>query len=470
MGAYCIFCDSTQRSKEHIFPSSFGGQLENSKIYCETHNSALGKYVEFLDSQIGALNNIFGIRPDRGDSKSIKLEDPITGDIFLRNVDGEIALSILDNINEKELLTGKPYEIITSSHQDITYLKKHLNKKHSVDIKILEKGEPTKEVFKNQLRLEITFGGLDFFKSILYLSITFIAHYSRETIEYIDIKSIKKILLNNDEFDIDNMVSLEKLPPFLKDDENSIMHSFAFIKNNGFIYSIFSYFNTVTYVIKIGECKNDFNNFVIYIYPLVRTKNPNDSMVKESLPEDVLVNFSPSLHKENIKKNLQGDANSPIKLLEKKLSIFENNRQNKMLIDGLKKQKTSEDMKLFWLNNKQHIFNSIKFLSKEEPGSNNPIEIAVKYLKILLEINGKAHFNNIISSISNQRENLNFQNQLRLIDLDYFMSDVCENLSDYYTANIVNDDEVVFDTICKEILKQAIANLKKLNELFKFLY
>lgn len=141
-----------------------------------------------------------------------------------------------------------------------------------------------------------------------------------------------------------------------------------------------------------------------------------------------------------------------------------------MLIDGLKKQKTSEDMKLFWLNNKQHIFNSIKFLSKEEPGSNNPIEIAVKYLKILLEINGKAHFNNIISSISNQRENLNFQNQLRLIDLDYFMSDVCENLSDYYTANIVNDDEVVFDTICKEILKQAIANLKKLNELFKFLY
>lgn len=269
-------------------------------------------------------------------------------------------------------------------------------------------------------------------------------------------KKIQNILLENDQFDIDKMVSLEEFPSFLKDDENSIMHSFAFIKNNEFIYSIFSYFNTVTYVIKIGECKNDFSNFVIYIYPLVRNKNPNDSMVKESLPEGILVNFSPSLHKENIKKNIKGDDNSSIKLLEKKLSVFENNRQNKMLIDGLKKQKTSEDMKRFWLNNKQHIFNAIDFLSKEKSENNNPIEIGVKYLRILLEHN----------YIIKQIEKHNSQDKLGLVDLDYFMNDICENLSNYYTANIVNDDEDVFNTICKEILKQTIVNFMKLNELF----
>lgn len=458
MGTYCIFCDSKQRSKEHVFPSSFGGQLVNSKIYCETHNSELGKYVALLNAQIGNLNNIYGIQPDRGDAKSIKLKDHVTGDTYLRNIEGEIVYSTLDNINEDELLSGKIYDITSSSYQDIENLRKNLNRKHGANIEVLKIGESKKEVFRNPLVFKITWGGADFFKSILYLSITFIAHYSRDTIDNIDIKSIQNILLNNDDFDVDEMVSLEEFPSFLKDDEKNVMHSFAFIKNNNHIYSIFSFFNAVTYVMKISEYKNDFRNFVIYIYPLTRTKNPNDSMIKEVLPEDISISFNPALHKKRIKQNLDGDSNSIIKRLEKKLSFFESNRQNNILIKGLKGQKTSEEMKVFWLNNKQHILNSINFLSKENSKDNNFIEIAIEYINLLLKTD----------SIFSQYTGVDIQNKLRLIKLDCFINDVCENLSDYYTINMANDDEFVFDTICKEILKQATINCIKLFNLSSY--
>ena len=62
--------------------------------------------MDTLDSQIGAINNLFGIEPDRGKAKPIKLKDSKTGEIYTRDINGSISLSITDNIPIDEIISG----------------------------------------------------------------------------------------------------------------------------------------------------------------------------------------------------------------------------------------------------------------------------------------------------------------------------------------------------------------------------
>lgn len=376
----CIFCKNKERSAEHVFPSSFGGRLTNKNIYCEEHNSDLGIYVDTLDSQIGAINNLFGIEPDRGKAKPIKLKDSKTGEIYTRDINGSISLSITDNIPIDKIISGKPIDILTSSFEDFNKFKQKFQKEHNIKIEVLNKGEISREIMKKPLTLKISFGGKDFFKATLYLLVTFLAHYSKETLLKLNLDNIKELLLYNTELSIFDIVSLENYPSFLNDDESQVEHSIAFVKDNNILYGIVSYFNVVTYTVKIGEYIDEFENFVVYVHPLDTSLNPNNSMKKELLPIELNIEFNPALHKAKIENIING-SNPIMNKLGEKLSRFENNRQNEILKNEIKNLKSEDELLDFWKSNQQHIYNAVIFIRDNFENDN----LIRNYLNILVK-------------------------------------------------------------------------------------
>lgn len=460
----CIFCDSKVRSLEHIFPSSFGGRLTNNKIYCEEHNSKLGFFVSELDSQIGAINNLFGIKPDRGNAKPIKLEDLATGEIYARDVDGNFSLSIIDNISIDEIISGNPLEITASSTEDLHKFKQKFQKTHNVEIDLLNKGEISREIMKKPLTLKISFGGKDFFKATLYLLVTFLAHYSKETLLKLNLDNIKELLLYNTELSIFDIVSLENYPSFLNDDESQVEHSIAFVKDNNILYGIVSYFNVVTYTVKIGEYIDEFENFVVYVHPLDTSFNPNDSMKKELLPLELNIEFNPALHKAKIENIING-SNPIMNKLGEKLSRFENNRQNEILKNEIESLKSEDELLDFWKSNQQHIYNSVIFIRDNFENDN----LIRNYLNMLVKEES------IISDdIRYQIELLNvpelFQPIIESLDLSGFINRLCLDLAKKYAQKKIREDEDVFQEIIEAILSLSYNNLHTIRELGRIIF
>lgn len=467
----CIFCDSKVRSLEHIFPSSFGGRLTNNKIYCQDHNSKLGFFVSVLDSQIGAINNLFGIRPDRGKAKSIKLENSDTGEIYTRDVDGNFSLSIMDNISTDEIMSGKPVNILASSTEDFHKFKQQFQEKHNVEIELLNKGEISREIMKKPLTIKILFGGKDFFKATLYLLVTFLAHYSKETLLKLNLNNIKELLLCNTDLSIFDIVQLENYPSFLNDDESQVEHSIAFVKDNNILYGIVSYFNVVTYTVKIGEYMGEFENFVVYIHPLDTSLNPNDSMKKEPLPFGLNVEFNPALHKDKIANIING-SNPIMSKLEEKSSRFENNRQNESLRNEIRNLESEGELLEFWMRNQQHIYNSILFIVNDSceyiNNSCEYINLIRPYLNMLIKEESLIS-NSIKSNLKLSNDSELFQPIIESLELSEFINRLCLDLAKKYAQKSIQEDENVFQQIRSAILSlsynnlHTIRNFKRLN-------
>lgn len=437
MGNFCIFCDSNSSSKEHIFPSSFGGRLENGKIYCRDHNSNLGYYVDILDKQIGGLNNLFGIYPDRGEPKPIKIRSERTGEYYQRNIHGNIKTSTMDNINLNELIKHSTTTVMAAPDEDMKKLESNIKqalKKNKIDaqLNIQKTGDISQSIVKEDLIMKIEFGGEAFFKATLYLLITFLAHYNREAIDKINIKQIEDILLNTknpDPSDIFNIVSIEDFPLFLQNDENQLTHTFAFIKNNNVLYGVLSYFNLVTYTVKISDFYHDFNNFAIYVLPLKESYNPNDMMIKEALPKNIEISFNPELHSEKLSEKLtefEGEMSKKLNNIAKELSEKENQRLSK----GINKNKEDIDgMKAFWGNEKQYIFNCVKYLANANFGM-EPREISItkQYLDALIKSD---------------------------VNLNFFIDEIVLNLAEHYLKHSVDEKNIFMET-CIIILHTAI--------------
>ena len=453
----CIFCENKERSAEHVFPSSFGGRLTNKNIYCKEHNSDLGIYVDALDSQIGAINNLFGIKPDRGKAKPIKLKNYETGETYTRDIDGSISLSILDNIPIDEIISGKPIDILASSIEEFNKFKQKFQKEHNVKIEILNKGEISREIMEKPLTLKISFGVKVFFKSTLYLLVTFLAHYRKETLLKLTLDNIKKLLFCNTELSIFDIVSLENYPSFLNDDETQVKHSIAFVKDNNILYGIVSYFNVVTYTVKIGEYIDEFENFVVYVHPLDTSLNPNDSMVKLPLPSNLSIDFNPKLHKEKIENVING-SNPIMNKLGEKLSRFETNRQNEILRNQIKNLKSENELLDFWINNQQHIYNSILFIIRYNSNYNG-FNLIQSYLNML--INKKSIISDDIKLNIKQSNNQDlFKPFMESLDLSSFMNRVCINLAEKYNKDLVIDNRDILLDIEEEILLLVERNIK----------
>lgn len=450
MSKNCIFCDGKEKSKEHIFPSCFGGRLQSKKIYCREHNSELGRYVDVLDEQIGLINNLFGIEPDRGIAKSRKVQDPETGEIYQRNIDGEIKFSPIDNIDIEGVVNGQLIELKISSPEDIQKVQKHFSNQ-GIEIKEIDRGASSQKLFMNPLRAKVKFGGPLFFKATLYLLITFLAHYRKPTIDDININFIIDILFNDD-FDDNKLFQLVSIegggPVFLEDDSEELMHSFAFVQDKDrVLYGIVSYFNSVTYTIKIGEV-NNFNNFAVYVFPLSKDLDPNRAMVKKDLSQNIDVNFQPNLHKEIIKNILN---NSPLEGLFNKLNCFQRKSENKKLLDGIREQSSLSEMMDFWRQNEQLILNRIDTLSNLNIKEKD--NILLYFLFVMVELYRVPDFdNNSEFSLKN----------IELLNLECFIDECCQSLSKYYWEKRSIEHKDVLIRVDEEILYQACEKISLL--------
>lgn len=460
MGNYCIFCDNNESSAEHVFPSSFGGRLKNKKIYCKQHNSDLGLYVNVLNSQIGDINNLFGVKPDRGDAKPIKLKDNETGEVYVRDINGNLSLSIIDNISKDEIINGKPVSISASSIEDFHKFKQEFQKSHNVEMKLLNKGEISREIIKRPLTLKISFGGEDFFKATLYLLITFLAHYDRETLAKINLDKIKEILFCDIKSSVFDIVSLENYPSFLKGDESQVEHTIAFVKDNNILYGIISYFNVVTYTVKISEYIDGFNNFVVYVHPLDTSLNPNDSMRKELLSTELNIQFSPELHKDKIANIING-SNPIMNKLGEQLSKFENDRQNEILKNEIKNLKSEDELFKFWKKNQQHIYNSICFIIRSDFEHGN-FQLIKNYLNML--ISKESLISDSIKDNIELSNNLDLKPIIESLELSEFMNRLYLNLANRYTQKNIQKDEDIFLNILEEILLLANRNLSVIHQ------
>ena len=301
-----------------------------------------------------------------------------------------------------------------------------------VQLNIKKTGNISRSLVRERLTMKIEFGGLEFFKATLYLLITFLAHYNREAIDKINIKQIEDILLNTKNptpSDIFNIVSIEDFPLFLQNDENQLTHTFAFIKNNNVLYGVLSYFNLVTYTVKISDFYHDFDNFSIYVLPLKESYNPNDMMIKEALPKNIEISFNLELHSEKLSEKLtefEREMSKKLNNIAKELSEKENQRLSK----GINKNKEDIDgMKVFWGNEKQYIFNCVKYLANTNFGRE------LREITII-----KQHLNILIKSD---------------INLNSFINKIVLNLAEYYLKNSANDNNIFMDT-CRIILHTAI--------------
>lgn len=432
MGEKCIFCNSREGSAEHVFPSSFGGRLKNNKIYCKKHNSDLAIYISILDKKIGNINNFLGISPDRGEAKPIKLEDQNTGTIYWRDIGGNITLSPIDNLDEDALLRGEPQTILLSSMNDFyEKIVPYFKKKDKV-VKIIGRGEASSRKIEEPLITKIQFGGKDFFKATLYLLITFLAHYKRRSLNNIDLNVIYDILLGNKDESIEDIVSLGEHPPFLQDNEDQIMHSFAFIKQNDILYGIISYYNIVSYTVKIGEHHEEFDNFAVYVYPLNKSNNPNDGMVCETLSPDEVIGFHPELHKDTITSIRDGEIPIMDKLC-KKLNRHqynclveqckkERNQQNELLRKGIGRCKTKDDLIIFLYKNKGLIHNYILTISDILVAANKLPKMIIDVINIDLFI-------------------------------DLLIEQICQILAQFYTEKTILENEDIIEEICICIFK-----------------
>lgn len=220
---------------------------------------------------------------------------------------------------------------------------------------------------------------------------------------------------------------------------------------------IVSYFNIVTYTIKIGEYTDEFENFVVYVHPLDTSLNPNESMVKLSLPSNLSVDFNPKSHKEKIENIING-SNPIMNKLGEKLSRFETNRQNEILRNQIRSLNSENELLDFWIKNQQHIYNSILFIIRYSSNSNG-FNFIQSYLNML--INEKSIISDDIKLNIKQSNNQDlFKPFMESLDLSLFMNRVCMNLAKKYNKELVIGNRDILLDIEKEILFLAERNIK----------
>src|SRR5260370_33946097 len=73
----CIYCGAETGSREHTFPAALGGRRMNKGILCATCNEGFSKLDKALSDQLGFLNGIIGVRPDRSSvPRKARMESP----------------------------------------------------------------------------------------------------------------------------------------------------------------------------------------------------------------------------------------------------------------------------------------------------------------------------------------------------------------------------------------------------------
>lgn len=397
--------------------------------------------MSLLDSQIGVLNNLFSIKPDRGEAKSIRLVEEETGQVYKRSIDNTIICDVIGTfqniIGDSDPLEKGMISLPMSCHSDISKLEEYIREKYSYGINIISKSDEKSKTFYDYLVARIEFGDKEFFKATLYLLLTFLCHYSKETIDKIDLNKIRDILLTDSDEEILEMISSEHFPNFLEDNDETLVHSFAFVLKDNFLHGILSYYNSITFCVKLGSYNDIFQDFVVYVHPQLTSNNPNDNFKKENLS----INRKVNIFSQSIKNEFKNQTDKYYKINYQRLSEKINKHQtkeiNKKMTSELRDISSFCELLDFWHAHKALIY---WILSNQEKEG---------------DLIYHFYLQNII--VSRSYPKIYIRNPF-----DEFMNFVCQKLSQYCFNNKINNNEnvisIVDNIIYQSLIEKVIRN------------
>lgn len=174
----CIICNSSAGSGEHVFPSAFGGRRTNRGIYCETHNNAFGRHVATLLDALDVFNAIIGVIPDRHKeirAAEVKSED---GEQYLFSKNGA-KIAPPPSLRETPELVGKRVQL---KFADQAQADKWIAEQKIAGFQVATEpaGPVRTQIFTQPLHAPRHLGDEAFMRGLLYLALTFLAHWYPE--------------------------------------------------------------------------------------------------------------------------------------------------------------------------------------------------------------------------------------------------------------------------------------------------
>jgi hypothetical protein len=149
-------------SREHIIPNSIGGRKKVSGFLCVTCNSTSGQSWESaLAEQMKPLSLFFRVKRDRGDTPSQAFQTA-NGREWVLKSDGSLNLP-RPVFNETKTYKGVEINISARDMAEAKKMLKGVARKYpQLDInELLEKAKTVSTYPQDQIRLNLSFGGLD---------------------------------------------------------------------------------------------------------------------------------------------------------------------------------------------------------------------------------------------------------------------------------------------------------------------
>lgn len=386
----CIICGGKAGSREHIFPSALGGRRISKKIYCETHNNELGKYVNPLIDVLGLFNSTISVKADRGNIPKPFCISSSDGTEYL--MVGEKFSLAPPRISPEDF--GKEIQLSFSSEEEFTSWVKS-QKKQGLKIELVKKGKEKSKIFTESFHKKLEIGTDDFKLANLYLAITFLAYFYPEIAKQEGLNKAKQKLIESKvSDDFFNWVNPNKLP-FLKDYNLQNKHLIAIGINSREkkANAIICFFGNLCLSINIGRIESEISETKLAIIdPLAEHAGENYDFKEITLIDKELIQVSSDDSHTYLNQVIKGEVENPIKNIILNAENYNlDSFFHKSVEDFIEIKENNSDILddfiIGYVNNqKQRIFNLIKFLINDylETQKNLPKEFT-SILKEILE-------------------------------------------------------------------------------------
>jgi len=259
----CLFCDSPATSYEHVFASALGGRRMDPRIYCKKHNQALGPYIKAILEALQFFNAQLNMISDKRDEPlPVRMTSEGDGSEVLAT-----ASSIHPDVDISDLVANlsEGKHDLPLATADQRELFKRLAKKAGWKVNVV--GSTQTEFFIHcRLVAHPIFDSDDFFLAVIYMSLTFFAHYFRQQSRHQNFSGVKRLLRGGPAYagrDLLSDVDLSDILTFVWPtplqpawpDQNPFEfgHTVAVCQLDGVVYGYVSFFGAVNYAVRLAE-------------------------------------------------------------------------------------------------------------------------------------------------------------------------------------------------------------------------
>ena len=169
----CIVCGNKVGTGEHVFPSALGGRREDKGIYCPDHNQWMGAHVSVLQRQLGLVNAMLDVQPDRGTAKPHVVESVDGHRYAIAGADVRLAPDLDAILDARTIGEAQQFKLDPALLPGL----KERARQRGLDLHIIEKTAPGVEYRLTPIVLQSLQGGDDAMRAVAYLALTFVAHH-----------------------------------------------------------------------------------------------------------------------------------------------------------------------------------------------------------------------------------------------------------------------------------------------------